>query len=141
MYKRKRCFGKPFSRNRKREEVSIVMIREKSALQKARAAYQPKLPKALRSGRIRVEFGAPTQPVDHAEEIAKLFPHTYGQPAAKIVEGESNLNSGPLKVGVVLSGGQASGGHNVIAGLFDALKAANADSTAIRLPQGPGRLH
>jgi len=107
-------------------------------LQKARAAYQPKLPRALRSGRIRVEFGAPTQPVDHAEEIAKLFPHTHGQPAAKIVEGESNLNSGPLKVGVVLSGGQASGGHNVIAGLFDALKAANADSTVYGFLKGPG---
>jgi len=113
------------------------MIREKSALQKARGDYQPKLPKALRSGEIRVEFGAPTEPAHDAEEIKRLFPHTYGQPVARIVEGESNLNAAALNVGVVLSGGQAPGGHNVIAGLFDALKAANPDSRLFGFLKGP----
>lgn len=114
------------------------MSREKSALQNVRATYQPKLPKALRAGNIKVEFGAATAPATDAEEIKKLFPHTYGQPVAKIVEGETNLNSAALKVGVVLSGGQAPGGHNVIAGLFDALKTANADAKVYGFLKGPG---
>ncbi|MCX6344085.1 MAG: diphosphate--fructose-6-phosphate 1-phosphotransferase [Armatimonadetes bacterium] len=114
------------------------MNREKSALQIARAAYQPRLPKALRAGNIRVEFGAPTAPATHAEDIKKLFPDTFGQPVAKIVEGDCNLNSAPLKVGVVLSGGQAPGGHNVIAGLFDALKAANPATSVYGFLKGPG---
>ncbi len=114
------------------------MNREKSALQIARAAYQPKLPKALRAGNIRVEFGAPTAPATHAEDIKKLFPSTYGQPVARIIEGDCNLNSAPLKVGVVLSGGQAPGGHNVIAGLFDALKVANPATTLYGFLKGPG---
>lgn len=114
------------------------MSREKSALQIARAAYQPKLPRALCSGNIRIEFGAPTEPATDAEDIKKLFPHTYGQPVAKIVEGESNLSTTPLKVAVVLSGGQAPGGHNVIAGLFDALKTANPETRVYGFLKGPG---
>jgi len=113
------------------------MSREKSALQKARGAYGPKLPKALRSGEIRVDFGAPTEPAHDAEEIKRLFPHTYGQPVARIIEGEGNLNTAALNVGVVLSGGQAPGGHNVIAGLFDALAAANPDSRLFGFLKGP----
>ncbi|MHB9037930.1 MAG: diphosphate--fructose-6-phosphate 1-phosphotransferase [Armatimonadota bacterium] len=114
------------------------MSAEKSALQKARAAYQPKLPKALRAGTIKVELGAPTEPATHKDEIKKLFPHTYGQPVAKVVEEDGNLNSAPMKVGVVLSGGQAPGGHNVIAGLFDGLKAANQDTKIYGFLKGPG---
>ena len=64
------------------------MSREISALQKARAAYQPKLPKALRAGNVRIELGAPTEPATDREEIKKLFPNTYGQPEAKIVSGD-----------------------------------------------------
>ncbi|MDO8682025.1 MAG: diphosphate--fructose-6-phosphate 1-phosphotransferase [Armatimonadota bacterium] len=111
---------------------------EVSALQKERAKYQPKLPKALRAAGVKVELGAPSEPATDKEEIKKLFPNTYGQPVAKIVEGDGTLNSAPLKVGVVLSGGQAPGGHNVIAGLFDALKAANKDSKLYGFLKGPG---
>jgi|YNPNPStandDraft_1061719.scaffolds.fasta_scaffold00001_92 pyrophosphate--fructose-6-phosphate 1-phosphotransferase len=114
------------------------MSREISPLQKARAAYQPKLPKALRGANIKLELGAQTEPATDKDAIRALFPNTYGQPEAKLVEGETNLETAPLKVGVVLSGGQAPGGHNVIAGLFDALKAANADSKLYGFLKGPG---
>ena len=115
------------------------MSREISALQKARAAYQPKLPKALRSGKITVELGEPSQPATDRDEIQKLFPKTYAQPQAKIVEGDgAALKTDPMKVGVVLSGGQAPGGHNVIAGVFDALKAVNKDSKIYGFLKGPG---
>jgi pyrophosphate--fructose-6-phosphate 1-phosphotransferase len=109
-----------------------------SALQKARAAYQPKLPKALRSNNITVEFGAASAPATDQEAIKKLFPYTYGQAQAKFGNGDSALSTKPMKIGVVLSGGQAPGGHNVIAGLFDALKAANADSKLYGFLKGPG---
>jgi pyrophosphate--fructose-6-phosphate 1-phosphotransferase len=108
------------------------MSRAISPLQKARATYQPKLPKALRAGNVKIGLGAPTEPATDKEEIKKLFPYTYGQPVAKIVAGEGLSSATPLKVGVVLSGGQAPGGHNVIAGLFDALKAANKENPVLR---------
>ena len=114
------------------------MNSELSALQQARASYQPKLPKALRSAHIAVELGAATKPSTHQDEIKRLFPYTYGQPQITLVEGAEPLPSIPLKVGVVLSGGQAPGGHNVIAGLFDALKAANAETTLYGFLKGPG---
>lgn len=115
------------------------MSRETSALQQARAAYQPRLPRALRQGKIAVELGAPTEPATDREEIKKLFPNTYGQPEAKIVESASGaLVCEAMNVGVVLSGGQAPGGHNVIAGLFDALKAANPQSRLFGFLKGPG---
>ena len=114
------------------------MSAEISALQIARAKYQPKLPKALRSGNVKIELGAPTEPATDKEDIKKLFPHTYGQPAAKVVASDSALATNPVKVGVVLSGGQAPGGHNVIAGLFDALKSANPDNKLFGFLKGPG---
>jgi len=106
-------------------------------LQQARAVYAPKLPKALRTGAVRVELGAPSAPATDQEAIRALFPHTYGQPEVKLVEGDSTLTTAPLRVGVVLSGGQAPGGHNVIAGLFDALKAANPASVLYGFLKGP----
>ncbi len=109
-----------------------------SALQAARASYQPKLPRALRASSVCVELGAATAPATDAEQIRELFPNTYGQPVATLVEGTGNLSTAPLTIGVVLSGGQAPGGHNVIAGLFDALKAANADSKLYGFLKGPG---
>ncbi len=109
-----------------------------SALQKHRAAYQPKLPKALRSGNIVVQLGAPSAPPTDQEAIQKAFPNTYGQPEVKLVDGAGNLKSGALKVGVVLSGGQAPGGHNVIAGIYDALIAANPASILYGFLKGPG---
>jgi diphosphate-dependent phosphofructokinase len=114
------------------------MIHDVSVLQKARAGYQPKLPKALKTDNLRIDLGAPTEPVGDREEIKKLFPHTYAQPAARIVEGEGALPNKPLRVGVVLSGGQAPGGHNVIAGLFDALKKVNSESKLYGFLKGPG---
>lgn len=114
------------------------MSDEISALQKARYEYQPKLPKALRQGGIKVALGEPTEPASHRDEINSLFPNTYGQPVATIVEDGEGLRRGALRVGVVLSGGQAPGGHNVIAGLFDALKGGNADSRLFGFLKGPG---
>ncbi|RPI21775.1 MAG: diphosphate--fructose-6-phosphate 1-phosphotransferase [Acidobacteria bacterium] len=114
------------------------MSAEISVLQKARAAYQPKLPKALRSNNVRVELGVPTEPAADKEQIKQRFPKTCGQPVATIIEGNGELNGNPLNVGVVLSGGQAPGGHNVIAGLFDALKAANPGNRLFGFLKGPG---
>jgi pyrophosphate--fructose-6-phosphate 1-phosphotransferase len=114
------------------------MSAEISALQKARSAYLPKLPKALRAKDIKVQLGTPTEPVEQKEEIKRLFPKTCCQPVATIVEGKGNLSTQPLNVGVVLSGGQAPGGHNVIAGLFDALKTANPGSRLFGFLKGPG---
>ncbi|MFH1568484.1 MAG: diphosphate--fructose-6-phosphate 1-phosphotransferase [Gemmatimonadota bacterium] len=107
-------------------------------LQQARSQYHPKLPAALRQGKLRVELGQPTAPATDADRIRRLFPETYGQPAATIVAGTGALHAGPLTVGVVLSGGQAPGGHNVIAGIFDALKAANPDNRLVGFLKGPG---
>ena len=83
----------------------------KSALQIARAAYQPKLPKAL-TGAVAVKEGEATQSVADQEAIKKLFPNTYGMPLIQFVEGQAQ-NTAEMNVGVILSGGQAPGGHNV----------------------------
>ena len=93
---------------------------EISALQKERANYQPKLPKALQ-GAVKVKEGAPTQSVDNQEDIKKLFPNTYGMPLVEFEPADS-ANNAKMNVGVILSGGQAPGGHNVISGLFDEIK-------------------
>src|ERR1035437_9434282 len=99
-----------------------------SALQKVWAKYQPKLPKSLRGGAFTLVEGAKTQSVADQEEIAKLFPNTYGMPVISFQEGGVKANLPAVNVGVILSGGQAPGGHNVISGIFDGLKALNADS-------------
>ncbi len=109
---------------------------EKSALQIARAAYQPKLPKALQ-GAVKVKEGAPTQSVDNQDEIKKLFPNTYGMPLVEFVPGEA-ANNAKMNVGVILSGGQAPGGHNVITGLFDQLKRLNPENRLFGFILGPG---
>ncbi|MCX4293213.1 MAG: diphosphate--fructose-6-phosphate 1-phosphotransferase [Prevotella sp.] len=111
---------------------------EKSALQIARAAYQPKLPKALQ-GAVKVKEGAPTQSVDNQEEIKKLFPNTYGMPVVEFVPSDE-ANTKKINVGVILSGGQAPGGHNVITGLFDQLKKLNPDNRLYGFILGPGGL-
>ena len=85
---------------------------EKSALQKARAAYQPKLPKALQ-GAVKIKEGKATQSVGDQEEIKKLFPNTYGMPIVEF-EPATEANTKKMNVGIILSGGQAPGGHNVI---------------------------
>lgn len=111
---------------------------EISALQKERAAYQPKLPKALQ-GAVKVKEGAPTKSVDDQEEIKKLFPNTYGMPLIEFVPGE-NADKKKINIGVILSGGQAPGGHNVISGLFDAVKKLNSENRLYGFLMGPGGL-
>ena len=110
----------------------------KSALQIARAAYQPKLPKALK-GAVVAKEGEPTQSVADQEEIKKLFPNTYGMPLIQFVEGEAK-EFAPMNVGVILSGGQAPGGHNVISGLFDGIKKLNPANKLYGFILGPGGL-
>ena len=112
---------------------------KKSALQIARAAYQPKLPKALK-GSLKIQEGAPTQSVADQDVIAKLFPNTYGMPVLSFIESNEVKNYPAINAGVILSGGQAPGGHNVIAGLFDGLKALNKDSRLYGFLLGPGGL-
>ncbi len=111
---------------------------EKSALQKERAAYKPKLPKALQ-GAVKVQEGAPTQSVDNQEEIKQLFPNTYGMPLVEFVPAESETHKA-MNVGVILSGGQAPGGHNVITGLFDEIKKLNSENRLYGFLMGPGGL-
>ena len=110
---------------------------KKSALQKARAAYQPKLPIVL-TGAVRAVEGHATNSVADQEEIKKLFPNTYGLPELKFEKNPTPGASKPINVGVILSGGQAPGGHNVICGLFDGLKKIHRDSRLYGFLMGPG---
>ena len=111
----------------------------KSALQIARAAYQPKLPKALR-GNVKAVAGEATQSVADQEAIQKLFPNTYGMPLIKFEGTDEAVEFPAINVGVILSGGQAPGGHNVISGLFDGIKKLNKDSKLYGFILGPGGL-
>ena len=112
---------------------------EKSALQIARSAYQPKLPLGLR-GNVSIKEGQPTQSVGDQEEIKALFPNTYGMPLVEFVPSNEKKTYAPMNMGVILSGGQAPGGHNVICGLFDELKKQNPDSKLYGFLMGPGGL-
>jgi len=98
----------------------------KSALQQARSKYAPKLPKAL-EGNVKAVLGEATKSVSDQEAIAALFPNTYGLPKLTFEATAEAVASQPINVGVILSGGQAPGGHNVIAGIFDGVKKINAD--------------
>lgn len=111
----------------------------KSALQIARAAYVPKMPVALR-GSVRAVEGTATEAAGNRDEIKQLFPHTYGMPIVTFEPGDPGDPMPPINAGVILSGGQAPGGHNVIAGLFDGLKAANPASRLFGFILGPGGL-
>ncbi len=110
----------------------------KSNLQIARAAYQPKLPKAL-MGPVCAKEGKPTESVGNQNEIKEMFPNTYGMPVIEFIPGEVK-EFAPFNVGVILSGGQAPGGHNVISGLFDGIKSLNKDSKLYGFILGPGGL-
>ena len=111
---------------------------EISALQIARAAYQPKLPKALQ-GPVKAVEGEATQSVGNQEEIKALFPNTYGMPVITFEAGEKT-EFPAFNVGVILSGGQAPGGHNVISGLFDGIKSLNPENKLYGFILGPGGL-
>jgi pyrophosphate--fructose-6-phosphate 1-phosphotransferase len=110
---------------------------KKSALQKARATYQPKLPIVL-TGAVRAVEGQATQSVADQEAIKNLFPNTYGLPELKFEKNSNPTAAKPLNVGVILSGGQAPGGHNVICGLFDGIKKIHRDSHLYGFLMGPG---
>lgn len=110
-----------------------------SALQTARRAYQPRLPKSLEGVTEIVEDIQPAAPKD-GEEIKKLFPHTYGMPLLKLAQGGTETNRHKMNVGILLSGGPAPGGHNVIAGLYDGLKRLNPENKLFGFIMGPGGL-
>ncbi len=112
----------------------------KSALQIARASYVPKMPEGLK-GNVRIEEGAATESVRDRREIKQLFPNTYGMPIVKFVHADGTPGSDrPVNVGVILSGGQAPGGHNVIAGIFDGIKRLHKDSKLYGFILGPAGL-
>ena len=113
-----------------------------SALQTARYGYKPKLPQILGGSidDIAVELGAPTEALSDKEELRQIFKNTYGKPLALFKSGKNDKIRRELKVGVILSGGQAPGGHNVIAGLFDGLKKGNPSSTLYGFKGGPSGL-
>jgi len=113
-----------------------------SPLQIARYQYNPKLPGMLRNGiaEICVKNGAPTESVADQEKIAALFPNTYGKNEITFQKGENTSEAKKLTVGVILSGGQAPGGHNVISGLYDALKALSSENVLIGFKGGPSGL-
>ena len=113
-----------------------------SALQTARYAYKPKLPAVL-GGKVEnltLSFGKKTQAVSDTEELKKLFENTYGKPLAQVQKGKNANALKKIKAGVILSGGQAPGGHNVICGLYDAIKKGNADSVLLGFLGGPSGL-
>ena len=110
----------------------------KSNLQIARAAYQPKLPVALQ-GPVKAVEGAATQSVGDQAEIKALFPNTYGMPVVEFAKGEA-VEYPQFNVGIILSGGQAPGGHNVISGLFDGVKSLNPANKLYGFLMGPGGL-
>lgn len=112
----------------------------KSALQIERANYVPKMPEVLK-GNVEMEEGGATQSLRDQKEIQQLFPNTYGMPIIKFTQksGEPGLDK-PFNVGVILSGGQAPGGHNVIAGIFDGIKRLHRDSKLYGFILGPAGL-
>jgi len=110
-----------------------------SPLQIARATYQPKLPKALKA-HVKIVEGEKAQSVADQKEIEKLFPNTYGMPILEFVGAGHAPPLPAINAGVILSGGQAPGGHNVISGLFDGLKTIHKDSKLYGFLMGPGGL-
>ena len=113
-----------------------------SPLQKARYEYSPKLPVMLRNGiaEIAVKEGEKTTSAADQEKIAELFPNTYGEPEVTFEKGQNTSAAKKQVVGVILSGGQAPGGHNVVSGLYDALKATNKENVLIGFKGGPSGL-
>ena len=113
-----------------------------SPLQTARYQYAPKLPGMLRNGisEICVKNGGATESVADQEKIQALFPNTYGKNEITFQKGANTAEAKTQKVGVILSGGQAPGGHNVICGLYDALKATDKNNVLYGFKGGPSGL-
>ncbi len=113
-----------------------------SPLQIARYQYTPKLPGMLRNGiqEICVKEGEVTHSVADQEKIKALFPNTYGKKEITFVKGKNTAPNKKQVVGVILSGGQAPGGHNVVCGLYDALKATNKENVLYGFKKGPSGL-
>jgi diphosphate-dependent phosphofructokinase len=124
----------PFRRN--------LDVTQLSALEKVRKQYQPKVPISLRKGvaGARLVAGATTEPIKDKAAIQSAFPNTYGMPTLTLAAGDALSADKPLNVGVILSGGQAPGGHNVIAGIFDSVRAIHKDSKLFGFLGGPGGL-
>ena len=112
---------------------------KKSPLQIARAAYQPKMPTSIQNAAKLVE-GKATESVADQADIKKLFPNTYGLPIVTFEKADQQIAAKAINVGVILSGGQAPGGHNVISGIFDGIKALNKDSKLYGFLGGPSGL-
>ncbi|MDP3431418.1 MAG: diphosphate--fructose-6-phosphate 1-phosphotransferase [Bacteroidota bacterium] len=110
-----------------------------SALQAERAKYQPKLPNSLKSS-VKLVEGEKTQSVADQNDIEKLFPNTYGMPLIAFEKTSEKKQYAAVNVGVILSGGQAPGGHNVISGIFDGIKNINPESKLYGFLGGPGGL-
>ena len=111
---------------------------EKSTLQQVRLSYEPKLPQALK-GSVKIKEGEATQGVDNQEQIKALFPNTYGMPIIEFETSDKAISKS-LNVGVILSGGQAPGGHNVITGIFDTVKRLDPNNKVYGFILGPGGL-
>lgn len=108
----------------------------KSPLQVARGSYNPKMPKSLK-GKVKIVEGNKTQSVADQADIEKIFPNTYGMPVISFEEGTEQKKYPAYNVGVILSGGQAPGGHNVISGMFDGLKSCNKENSLYGFLGGP----
>lgn len=108
-------------------------------LEQARRAYRPRIPEVLRAApaSVAIEESGSTASVADAEEIRKRFPRTFGRPVLRLTEGRSSIERKPLNLGVVLSGGQAPGGHNVLTGLHDGLQSLHEDSKLFGFLGGP----
>ena len=114
-------------------------MEKKSVFQQLRSSYQPKLPEVLLH-RVKAVKGAPTEAVSDQETIKRIFPNTYGQPQLTFVKDDAPAEQPAINVGVILSGGQAPGGHNVISGLYDGLKSLNKDNRLFGFLLGPDGL-
>lgn len=119
--------------------IDLVSKSKFSPLELARLQYKPKLPPVFAKGilALGIATGAATEAVSNKEEISELFPKTYGQPIITFSNSGERQVAKPHKVGIILSGGQASGGHNVITGIYDALKQANKNTQIYGFLNGP----
>ena len=144
LYAKRRNFARS-NEHRVKQLPRIIKERRNmniSPLQKARYEYAPKLPGMLRHGiaDICVKEGEETQSVADQEKIKALFPNTYGKKEITFEKGQNTSDMKKQIVGVILSGGQAPGGHNVVCGLYDALKATNKENELYGFKGGPSGL-